>query len=160
VRAGEGAAGKLERARALGLDEGIAVGADGFADEVMRRTGGRGVDVVLELVGGGYLAGDLACAATSGRIVLVGLMAGARAELDLASILRRRLHIVGTVLRARPLEEKILAARLLARHVAPLIARGALRPVVDRVFPLAEAAAAHACMAGGGSFGKLVLSAE
>ena len=124
----------------------------------MHATGGRGADVVLELVGGAYLAEDLTCAAPRGRIVLVGMMAGARAELDLGQLLRKRLQITGTVLRARPLEEKIAAVQQLARHMVPLFARGALRAVVDRVLPLAQAAEAHAYVASNDSFGKVVLS--
>jgi NADPH2:quinone reductase len=126
---------------------------------VLEETGGGGADVILELVGGGYLAEDLSCAATRGRIVLVGLLAGARAELDLGLILRRRLQITGTVLRARPLEEKIAAMQTFARHVVPLVARGVLRPVVDRVLPLAAAGQAHLHVASNEGFGKVVLEA-
>ena len=150
---------KLEQARALGLDEGVVLGAGGggFADAVLRATGGRGVDVVLELVGGAYLAEDLLCVAPRGRIVLVGVMGGARAELDLRLLLHKRIQLTGTVLRARPLEEKIAAVQQLGRHLVPLFARGALRPIVDRVLPLAEAAAAHAYVASNVGFGKVVL---
>jgi putative PIG3 family NAD(P)H quinone oxidoreductase len=150
---------KLERARALGLDEGVTIGpgGGGFADAVLRATGGRGADVVLELVGGSYLVEDLLCVAPRGRIVLVGLMGGARAELDLRSLLHKRIQLTGTVLRARPLEEKIAAVQQLGRHLVPLFARGALRPIVDRVLPLAEAAAAHAYVASNAGFGKVVL---
>jgi putative PIG3 family NAD(P)H quinone oxidoreductase len=149
---------KLERARELGLDHGIVPDAGGaFARAVLEATGGRGVDVVLELVGGGYLAEDLLAAAPRARIVLVGLLAGARADLDLGLILRKRLRLFGTVLRARPLEEKIAATQAFDRHVVPLLASGAVRPIVDRVFPLAQAAAAHAYVAGNEVFGKVVL---
>jgi NADPH2:quinone reductase len=135
-----------------------AIGArGGFADAVLRATGGRGADVVLELVGGAYLAEDLRCVAPRGRIVLVGVMGGARAELDLRLLLHRRIQVTGTVLRARPLEEKIAAVQQLGRHLVPLFARGALRPVVDRVLPLAEAAAAHAYVASNAGLGKVVL---
>jgi NADPH2:quinone reductase len=151
-------ADKIERARALGLDEGVVVGEAGtFARDVMQRTGGAGVDVVLELVGGAYVAEDLACLAQRGRIVIVGLMAGASAPVDLGMLLRKRAEMRGTVLRARPLEEKILAARSLARHLVPLLERGALRPVVDRVLPLAQAAEAHRLMQANATFGKVVL---
>jgi len=151
-------ADKLDRLRPLGLDAGV-VAADGrFADEVLRATAGRGVDVVLELVGGGYLAEDLRCMAPRGRLILVGLMAGARAELDLARVLQRRLELRGTVLRSRPLEEKIAARHLLARHLAPLFERKLLVPIVDRVFPLDRAAEAHAWVAGNRGFGKTVLA--
>ena len=151
-------AAKLERVRALGLDEAILIEGGGFAAAVRRATGGAGADVILELVGGPYLAEDLTCIATRGRIVLVGLLAGARVELDLALMLHRRVQLTGTVLRARPLEEKIAAAQQLARHLMPLFARGALRPVVDRVLPLARAAEAHAYLASNDTFGKVVLS--
>jgi NADPH2:quinone reductase len=149
---------KIGRARTLGLDEGLVVGDDGaFARDVMTRTSGAGVDVVLELVGGAYVAEDLACLAQRGRIVVVGLMAGASALLDLSMLLRKRAELRGTVLRARPLEEKILAARSLERHLVPLLQRGTLRPVVDRVLPLARAAEAHLLMQGNTTFGKVVL---
>jgi putative PIG3 family NAD(P)H quinone oxidoreductase len=148
---------KLERCRELGLAHGVVATGGKFADAVLTATGRRGVDVVLELVGGGYLAEDLACAAPRGRIVLVGLMGGARAELDLAAILRKRIALHGTVLRSRPLEEKIAAMRAFERHVVPLIAAGKLRAVVDRTFPLSAAAEAHACVASNRAFGKVVL---
>ena len=148
---------KLERAKALGMHAGVLVREGKFADEVLGLTGKRGVDVVLELVGGSYLAQDLVCAARKGRIVLVGLMAGAKAELDLNALLTKRLLVRGTVLRSRPLEEKIAAMRAFSRHVVPLIETGQLRPVIDRVMPLDQAAAAHAFMAGNEGFGKVVL---
>jgi NADPH:quinone reductase-like Zn-dependent oxidoreductase len=148
-------AAKLERARALGLETMVPVQNGKFAAAVMEATGG--VDVVLELVGGPYLAEDLLCVAPRGRIVLVGLLAGARAELDLGLILRRRLRLWGTVLRARPLEEKIAATQAFARHLLPLFERGALAPIIDRVLPLARAAEAHAHVASNEGFGKVVL---
>ena len=157
-------AAKLEQARALGLDHAIVVGAGsrapGFAQAVMAATDGRGADVVLDLVGGDYLAEDLSCVATCGRVLLVGLLAGARAELDLRLMLHRRTQITGTVLRARPLEEKIAAVQGLGRHLVPLLARGTLRPVVDRVLPLASAAEAHEYVASNVGFGKVVLRVE
>jgi NADPH2:quinone reductase len=151
-------ADKLERARAFGLDEGILVKDARFADEVLARTEGAGFDVLLELVGGDYVAEDLACAALRARLVLVGQLAGARAELDLARVLGKRLTIIGTVLRSRPLEEKIQAMRIFARHVVPLLATGVLRPVLDRTFPLSEAAEAHAYVSSDAGFGKVVLT--
>ncbi len=153
-------ADKLERARTLGLDEGVVVDGATFADEVRRRCqrmGASGADVVVELVGGAYVAQDLACLAPKGRIVVVGMMAGTRVDLDLAVLMHRRAEIRGTVLRARPLEEKILAARALERHLVPLFATGALKPIVDRVLPLAQAAEAHRAMQSNETFGKVVL---
>jgi putative PIG3 family NAD(P)H quinone oxidoreductase len=153
---------KLARARELGMNEGVVPGAGsggpGFADKVRELTGGRGVDVVLELVGGSYVPESLASLTEKGRLVLVGLLAGTRADVDLALVLRRRLRVLGTMLRARPLEEKILAAQVLDRRLAPLFASGALKPVVDRVLPLEKAAEAHAYMAGNDGFGKVVLT--
>jgi NADPH:quinone reductase len=148
---------KLGRAAELGMAHGIVAESGKFARAVREATGGRGVDVVLELVGGPYVAEDIACVARGGRIILVGLMAGARGELDFGPILQKRVRLQGTVLRARPLEEKIVAGQLLAR-LGPLFASGALRPVVDRVFPLAEAAAAHVYVGSNEGFGKVVLT--
>lgn len=143
---------KLDRCKPLGLDVGV-VPADGkFADRVPAPA------VVIELVGGSYLAEDLRCVQPLGRIVLVGLLAGRKQELDLGSVLGKRVRIFGTVLRARPLEEKIAATRAFETQVVPLLARGALKPVVDRVVPLADAAAAHEHMASNQGFGKIVLA--
>lgn len=148
---------KVGRARELGLGEAIVVQGGVFADEVLARTAGRGVDVVVELVGGGYVSEDIACIAPGGRIVIVGTMAGARAEVDLAALMRKRVELRGTVLRSRPIEEKILATRALERHMVPLFAAGALRPVIDRVLPLAQAAEAHRLVQTNDTFGKVVL---
>ncbi len=153
-------AAKLARAGKLGMDRGFAIPDGKFADDVLRATEGRGVDVVLELVGGGYVAEDLLCAAQRARIVVVGLMAGVRGDLDLGLILRKRLVLRGTQLRNRPLSEKIEAMQTFARHVVPLVASGALTPVVEKIFPLAEAAAAHTAMAANEGFGKLVLAVD
>jgi NADPH:quinone reductase-like Zn-dependent oxidoreductase len=148
---------KLEGARALGLDAGIVPKGDRFADEVRRATEDRGVDVIVDLVGGAYVREDLTACAPKARIVLVGLTAGGQAELDLRVILQRRLEIVGTVLRSRPLEEKIEAAQMLERSLSPWLASGTVRPVVDRIFPLAEAPAAHEHVASNATFGKVLL---
>jgi NADPH:quinone reductase len=148
---------KLERARPLGLEEGIVAEGGTWSDEVRKRTAGRGVDVVVELVGGAYVAQDVSCLAEKGRIVVVGTMAGTQVELNLALLMHKRGEIRGTMLRARPLEEKILAARTFERHVVPLLARGALRPIVDRVMPLGQAGEAHRVMQSNDIFGKVVL---
>ena len=153
-------AAKLDRAKPMGLGEGVVAEEGKFADRVNAVTGGRGVDLVLELVGGGYVAEDLACVAVRGRIVLVGLLGGAAAPLDLGLILRKRIELRGTVLRSRPLEEKIDAANVLARNLAPLFASRRLEPVIDRVMPLARAAEAHAYVASNDGFGKVVLAIE
>lgn len=148
-------ADKLERARALGLDAGI-VPDPAFADAV-KRVDPAGAAVTLELVGGKYVDEDLRAARSRGRIVLVGLLAGARQELDLGLVLRKRLCIFGTVLRSRPLEEKLAVMRIFEDTVVPLVARGKLVAVIDQVFDLDQAAAAHARMASNVGFGKIVL---
>ncbi|MBL9016331.1 MAG: NAD(P)H-quinone oxidoreductase [Myxococcales bacterium] len=147
---------KLERAKPLGLHAGVVADANKFADGV-RAHAPDGATVVLELVGGGYVDEDLRCTRPLGRIVLVGLLAGARHEIDLALVLRKRLRILGTVLRARPLEEKIAAMRAFEAQVVPLLARGLVAPVVDTVMDLDQAGAAHARMASNAGFGKIVL---
>ncbi len=152
-------ADKLERCRALGLDVGIVPKGRSFAAEVQRVTGGAGVDVVLELVGGGYVPEDIDACALRGRILVVGLTAGPLAELNLGSLLQKRVTITGTVLRARPLEEKIQAAQVLERQLCPWLGRRIVRPIIDRTFALDEAAAAHAYVAGNESFGKVLLRA-
>jgi len=148
---------KLERARALGMDHGLAPENGRFAGSVLELTDRRGVDVILELVGGPYLHEDLDCLALRGRIVLVGLLGGNAAEFDFAKLMFKRAALVGTTLRARPLEEKIAVAQTFARRLVPLFAARKLSPVVDRIFPLADAPSAHAYMATNQGFGKVVL---
>lgn len=147
---------KLEKARTLGMIDGVVPDQGRFADAIAKLTGG-GPNVVLELAGGRYVAEDVTAARPRGRIVVVGLMAGARAEVDLATMLRKRLTLKGTVLRARPLEEKIAAARVLEDNLAPLFEEGKLRPVVDRVFSLSHVRQAHELVANNETFGKVVL---
>lgn len=152
---------KLARCAALGLAEGIVptTSKEGptFAKAVLDATGGRGVDVVLDLVGGAYTSESLRCLAPKGRIVVVGLTGGREATFELGLLLQKRATIVGTVLRARPIEEKILAAELLAGPVGALLGREGRRPVIDRIFPLAEAGDAHRYVASDASFGKVLL---
>ena len=145
---------KLERAKSLGMDSGVVPRDGKFADAI-KLIGNP--SVVLELVGGAYVNEDLRCLRLQGRIVIVGLMAGAKAEIELSRMLDRRARVIGTVLRARPLEQKIAAMRAFEEQVVPLFARGKLVPVVDCVMPLADAAAAHARMASNDTFGKIVL---
>jgi NADPH2:quinone reductase len=150
---------KLQRAATLGLPAEHAIDSSGrdWAGELLERTRGTGVDVVLELVGGHYVAGDLRVLAERGRIALVGLVAGRSVELDLSVVLRRRITIVGTVLRSRPLEQKIAATRAFARHVLPLLASGHVVPIIDRVLPMSEVAEAHRLAEANANFGKIVL---
>jgi NADPH:quinone reductase len=152
-------AAKLERARELGLDHGILVQGDAprFAEEVRRLTGGLGASLVLEFVGGPYLAEDLAAVATGGRVVVIGTMGGAKVQLDLGLLLRSRASVIGTVLRPRSLEEKIQATVAFGRDVLPLVQAGKVRPVVDSVLPLDAVRQAHEQMERNESFGKIVL---
>jgi putative PIG3 family NAD(P)H quinone oxidoreductase len=153
-------ADKLDRCRELGLGAAIVPEGTTFARAVLDATGGRGADVVIDLVGGAYTRECIAASATLGRVVLVGLTGGASAELSLGDILRKRITLVGTVLRARPLEEKIEAARILERTLAPWLAERRVRAIVDRVLPLADAAKAHEHLAANASFGKVMLDAR
>jgi NADPH2:quinone reductase len=148
---------KLERAGRLGLTEGIDASAGSFAERVLELTEGEGAAVILELVGGAYLAEDVACAAERGRIVLVGMLGGSRAALEWGQVLQKRLTLTGTTLRSRPLEHKILVAQSFGRHVVPLLSRGLVSPVIDRVMPLSRADEAHAYVASNAGFGKVVL---
>ncbi len=152
-------ADKLAKARALGLDHGILVGKEEprFADEVKKQTGGRGAAIVLDFVGAPYAAENLAALAPGGTIVVIGTMGGPRATVDLGLLMRARGRIIGTVLRPRPLEDKIAATQAFARDVLPLFAGGKLRPVVDAALPLERAREAHDRMDRNDSFGKLLL---
>ncbi|HEY0406633.1 MAG TPA: NAD(P)H-quinone oxidoreductase [Pyrinomonadaceae bacterium] len=152
-------AGKLERARPFGLDEGVAVGGDAatFVAAVREWTNGAGVNVILDLVGGAYLAANLDALAERGRLMFVGTTSGNSAELNLGTVMHKRLRLMGTVLRARSLEEKARATRRFAAHVVPLLADGKARPVIDRVHPMEEVRAAHTRLESNESFGKIVL---
>ncbi|HUH13120.1 MAG TPA: NAD(P)H-quinone oxidoreductase, partial [Longimicrobiales bacterium] len=149
---------KLTRAAELGLDVGIDSSHEDFSEVVSEKTGGDGVDAILDLVGAEYLEANLRSLALGGRQVVVGTVSGTRAEVDLSMLLRRRITLVGTVLRSRPLEEKIEAALALERHVSPLLADRRIRPVVDRVLPIEEVHAAHRAMEENENFGKIVLT--
>jgi NADPH:quinone reductase len=151
---------KLDRATSLGLDVAIDPTSDDFADVALRETDGRGVGGVLDLVGGDYLRGNLKAIAVLGRIVVVGLVAGARAELDMRALLNRRATLIGTVLRSRPLNEKIAAARAFERDVLPLLERGTVAPIIDQILPLADASHAHGIMAENRNFGKVLLRVD
>ena len=149
-------AGKLERAAALGSFTALTVPRDTprFAERVLELTGGAGVD----LVGGRYPAASLACLAPRGRMMLVGTVDGVKSELDLRLALGKRARILGTVLRARALEEKMSLAREVERHVLPLFARGVYHPVVDRVLPVDRVAEAFEHLVADRNVGKIVLA--
>ncbi|MGH2790127.1 MAG: NAD(P)H-quinone oxidoreductase [Actinomycetota bacterium] len=141
---------KLERARAIGLDSGV-LASDAMADDIGE------VDVVIDLIGGDYVATDVEVCRTNGRIVIVGLLAGPEATLNLGALMRKRLTLRGTTLRARPDHEKILATRAFEREIAPLIGSGALEVVRDKTFKLDEAPAAYEHMASNDGYGKTII---
>jgi len=150
---------KLQRARRFGLDEPILVNdaPEVFSTTIHALTNGAGVNVVLDLVGAAYLAANLDALTTRGRLMLVGTLGGASAALDFGTVMRKRLSITGTVLRARSAIEKAEAVRRFAAHVVPLLARGAITPVVDSVFPLDSIRAAHRRLESNETFGKIVI---
>jgi putative PIG3 family NAD(P)H quinone oxidoreductase len=152
-------ADKLERAKALGLDHGIVVSKEEprFAEEVRRLTGKKGVPVILDFVGAAYAAENLASLAPQGRMVVIGTMGGPKATVDLGLLMRTRGEIVGTVLRPRPLWQKIQATQAFARDVLPLVAAGRVRPVLDRALPADRVREAHEQLERNESFGKVVL---
>jgi len=149
-------ADKRAKLAAMGLVA-LDAGSEGLADDIRRATGG-GVDVVIDVVGAASFALDLAVLRPKGRLVLAGTMGGARTEVDLGALMRKRLTVVGTVLRSRPLAEKIEVTGAFARAILPLLASGRLSPTVDRVVPWTEARAAHASMERNENFGKIVLA--
>src|SRR5436190_23110251 len=152
-------ADKLERAKEFGLCESVVVERDPMqvAEAVKGWTNGNGVEVALDLVGAAYLKANLESLATKGRLIFVGTTSGAKAEIDYSIVMRKRLKIIGTSLRTRSSEEKATATRLFADQVVPLLAGGAVRPVIDRAFQMEEVRAAHARLESNESFGKRVL---
>lgn len=153
-------AGSDEKCRAceeLGAERGINYRSEDFVEVVKTLTGGKGVDVVLDMVAGDYVAREIDCLADDGRIALIALLGGARANVDLGQVLRRRLTISGSTLRPRPVAFKAEIARKLREHVWPLFAQGKIKPVIYKTFPLEQAAEAHALMESSTHVGKIVL---
>ncbi|MHC2186698.1 NAD(P)H-quinone oxidoreductase [Rathayibacter agropyri] len=149
---------KLDACRALGADILIDYREEDFVDRIREETGGLGVDVILDPVGGDYLARDLEALATGGRVVFIGNQSGALGSLDLGVLMRKRGAVHATTLRARPLEERRLIIEQVRSRVWPLVANGTVRPVVDEVIPLAEAERAHERMRTSRHIGKLLLT--
>jgi putative PIG3 family NAD(P)H quinone oxidoreductase len=161
VFATAGSGAKCRACEALGAERAINYRTEDFVTVLKELTGGRGVDVVLDIVGGEYVARNIAVLAVDGRLVEIGLMGGtAKATVDLGAILRRRLTITGSTLRARGSEEKGAIASVLRREIWPLLEDGRVRPVVYRTFPLTDASAAHRLMESSEHIGKIVLTAE
>ena len=151
---------KLDGAAKLGMDVGINYHDEDFSAVVKEKTGGAGVDVLIDFIGGPYWDQNIASMAVLGRLVEVGLMGGARVEVDLGQLLGKRLQVTGTGLRGRTLEEKLAITAQFKRHVLPHLASGSMKPIVDRTFPLEEVADAHRYMETNANFGKIVLTID
>ena len=141
----------------LGADKAINYRTQQFAGEIRELTAGRGVDVILDMVAGRYIPDEINCLADDGRLVIIALLGGARSEVDLGQILRRRLTITGSTLRPRPVAFKADIANKLRQHVWPLLENKTVRPVIHQVFALEQAAAAHTMMEGSQHVGKIML---
>ena len=147
---------KLERASELGLDHAVLADAD-WPERVLDVTGGRGADVILDLVGGPYIPGNQKVIAPRGRHIVVGVPGGTAAQIDLWAMMLRRVTLKGTVLRARPVEEKAVLTGACEKSLLPFFSSGEMKPVIHRVFPPEDAAVAHEVMASNENFGKLLL---
>jgi len=152
----------LEVCRSLGADVTINYAEQDFVEALLAATDCRGADVILDLIGAKYLARNISALADGGRLVIIGLQGGTRAELDINALMRKRAGVIGTALRSRPVSGPGSKAEIIDQVRAqlwPSLAAGAIRPVIDSVVPLPEALAAHIRMAGGGHVGKIVLRA-
>ncbi|MGH8869519.1 MAG: NAD(P)H-quinone oxidoreductase [Actinomycetes bacterium] len=152
-----GSKDKLDRCRELGADVTINYKDEDFVARVKEETDNRGVDVILDNIGAKYLAQNLNALATSGRLVVIGLQGGRKAELDLGKMLTKRLSLLATTLRSRPTDEKASICASVVENVWPLVESGAVRPVIDRVLPIADAAEGHRALEESSQFGKVVL---
>ncbi|HSW03272.1 NAD(P)H-quinone oxidoreductase [Aquabacterium sp.] len=148
---------KLAACQALGADVGINYRTQDFVAEVKAATGGKGADVVLDMVAGDYVARELQCVADDGRIVIIAVQGGVKSEINAGDVLRRRLTITGSTLRPRPVAFKGAIAAALRERVWPQIEAGRIKPVINKVFPAAQAAAAHALMESSEHVGKIML---
>ena len=151
---------KLDRVRDQGADHVIDYREQAFADEIRRITEKRGVDVILDHIGAQYLEANMKSLALAGTLMLIGVMGGIKAELNLATMMVKRQRIIGSVLRSRPIMEKAAIIDQFETTVMPLFAAGTIEPLISARFPLQEAAAAHEMMEQSGHFGKIVLTVE
>jgi putative PIG3 family NAD(P)H quinone oxidoreductase len=149
--------GKVAACRELGADLSVDYGSEDFVAAVLEFTGGQGADVVLDVIGGDYTDRNVAAVANQGAIVQVGTMGSGRAEVNLLGLMQKRARLVGTVLRARPLEEKIAVTRRFAAEILPLFDRGRCHPVIDSRYPLGQIAEAHRAMEANVNIGKIVV---
>ncbi len=152
-----GSAEKAQACLALGADHAIDYKSQDFVAEVARLTDGRGVDVILDMVAGPYVAREIDCLAEDGRLVIIAVQGGAKAEINAGKVLRRRLTVTGSTLRPRPLAFKAAIARSLRHVVWPLIESGQIKPVIHQVFPAAQAAQAHELIESNRHIGKILL---
>jgi len=150
--------GKVEACRALGADVVVDYGTQDFVAEVATATAGKGVDVILDVIGGDYVERNIASLAVKGHIIQVGVMAGKPVPFNVGLLLGKRASITGTVLRARPLEEKIAISQRFAAEMLPLFDSGHLKPVIDSTYAFADIASAHEYMATNGNVGKIVIT--
>jgi len=150
--------GKVEACRALGADVVVDYGTQDFVAEVAAATAGKGVDVILDVIGGDYVERNIASLAVKGHIIQVGVMAGKPVPFNVGLLLGKRASITGTVLRARPLEEKIATSQRFAAEMLPLFDSGELKPVIDSTYAFADIASAHEYMATNGNVGKIVIT--
>ncbi len=157
VFATAGSDDKCRACEVLGAERGINYRSEDFAEVVKMLTSGKGVDVILDMVGGDYLPREISCLADDGRISLIAHLGGSKATVDLGQVLRRRLTITGSTLRPRPIAFKAAIAAQLREHVWPLLESGQLKPVIFKTFPLEQAAAAHALMESSTHVGKIML---
>ena len=151
---------KIERCIALGADTGINYRTEDFVARTRELTDGRGADLVLDIMGASYLGRNMEAVATDGRIVVIGMQGGNQTEIDLGVMMRRRISLISTTLRARPAAQKAVIVAAFAADVVPSLADGRLRPIIDRVLPLDEAGEAHRLMESGEVVGKIVLDAS
>ena len=153
-----GSAEKCAACERLGAERAINYRTEDFVQIVQEKTGGRGVDVILDMVGGDYFPRNLEALAVDGRLVQIAILRGAKAELPLLRVMQRRLTITGSTLRPRSVPEKGAIAARLRREVWPLVEQGRIRPVIHATYPLAQAAEAHRVMESSTHIGKLVLT--
>lgn len=148
---------KINRCKALGATEGINYKTTDFVTEIQRLTDGQGVDVVLDFIGAPYFERNLSILKTKGRLLQVGLIGGSATEINLNTLMRNRLQIIGSVMRPQSIDEKIAITQRFVERWLPALKSGVLQPIIDTVFPLAEAAQAHAYMEANRNFGKIIL---
>jgi putative PIG3 family NAD(P)H quinone oxidoreductase len=153
-----GSQAKLDRCRELGADLVISYRDADFVEAISDFTGGRGADVILDIMGASYLERNVTALAAGGRLIVIGLQGGARAELDLNQLLRKRASVHATSLRARPPEQKAAIVAAVLDQVWPLVSDGRIRSVIETTLPLAEAAQAHRLMEAGDHIGKILLA--